>query len=171
MAHPKPSDWKRHDEIINAGSKGFNHLDALPKIIPEEYPWLKDFKMGFCDGEIPLWTTLGWQHLKTEHFDTDSFNQAIALRFGLTDDGGLIKYMNNYIMIIPKDLREKQMAARHRESERLYSAQAEGQKYVIEDDPRAAEFINNENVKSEYESTVINTGSEPPKRGRPPKLP
>ena len=170
MAHPKPSDWKRHDEIINAGSKGFNHLDAIPKILPKEYPWLEDFEMGFCDeGEVPEWTTLGWQHLKTEHFEVSSFNQAIGLRFGLSDDAGLIKFMSNYIMIIPKDLREKQMEARAKEADRLFLAQTEGQKYVHEDEPKHDRKIESSAAKSDYEGATIIPTEAKKKRGRPPK--
>ncbi len=169
MGHPTPSDWKRHEELIRAGTKGFNHMEAIPRILPKEYPWLKDFEIGFFSADdIPMLQSIGWRFLETSHFDTQSFNEAIGLRFGLSEDAGRIKYLSNYLMIIPRDIDEKKRRARNDENDKLFAAQTDGQKYVHPSDPRASELINSGSVKSDYETATI-IPTEAKKRGRPPK--
>ena len=86
MAPRSAKEWRRHDVLVDASVRGFDHLDALPRIIPEEHAWLREFSFGFCDEEdLPSWLTMGWDHLRSADFDVESFNTAVALRFGLTD--------------------------------------------------------------------------------------
>ena len=171
MGHPKVSDWHRHEEMLISGTSGFDHMDAIPRLLPKEYPWLKDFEFGFCaEHDLAQWRSLGWQFLECSHFDVESFNQAIATPFGLTDDAGRVRFKDNYVMIMPKTLKEKKDDLSAKEADRLFRAQVEGQAYVSPLDPRGQEFLDKGAVSSDYQGkTVIPLEAKTAKRrGRPP---
>ena len=130
--HPSPSDWKAKDSVLKAAIKGFNVLSELPKLLSQEYVWLKDFDFGFfTEDDIPEKRSLGWTFLNREHFEIDNFNQAIGLAHGLTDDGsGNVKWRNNYIMICPKDFRKRAMDIRHKSFEDQFKKETQTTRYV-----------------------------------------
>ena len=174
MGHPSVSEWESDPSILASGTRGFNMLTEIPRLLRKHYSWLGDFEIGFCDkDDLPGWLASGWRWLKTEHFDIDNYNQAVGLRFGFSDDGGNIKWRENYLMIMPKDVRKRQVAIRNEESERMFSAQTGDQKYVSKADPRGQELLSNEDVVySELEEKFVKTApasDETPKRGRPRK--
>ena len=171
MAPRSASEWRRHEEIVNASVRGFDHLEALPKILSQEHSWLKAFNFGFCDDEdLPGWITLGWDHLRPGDFDVDNYNSAIGLRFGLTDAGGHLKLGNNYVMIIPKDLDEKRAKARARAAQEAFKSGAESRRYVAPEDPRGQEFLDDDDaVMARLEHQTIAPTSAKKKVGRPPK--
>lgn len=176
MAHPKASDWKQYDEVLNAGTRGFNALQVIPRIMQKEIPWLNDFNMGFCVAEdLPEWMTMGWQHLETSHLgDTDEWNRAIALRFNISDAGGHVKYRDNYLMIMPKDYREKLKRIRNEAAERDFeNAVEQTASYAHPQDERYAEMKEASAELSEVSGYRVQAegaaeSGAKPKRGRPP---
>lgn len=137
MSLPKASDWNKHAEILNAGLKGFNALTKIPEFMKKEIPELRRFKFGFAsDNEVPEWHSMGWVHLETHMFDVEEWNKSIGLRFGLTAVDGLIKYRENYIMIMDKDYRKRLETVRIDETEREFSASVEdASSYAHPEDP------------------------------------
>ena len=171
MAPRSAKEWRRHDVLVDASVRGFDHLDALPRIIPEEHAWLREFSFGFCDEEdLPSWLTMGWDHLRSADFDVESFNTAVALRFGLTDTEGVIKFGRNYVMIMPLDLYEERMDARSQAAQADFKRQVDSRRYVAPEDPRGPEFLEDyEAVKSELNINTVVPTSGQKTRGRPPK--
>lgn len=173
MGHPSVKDWEKDEAILASGTKGFNVLTELPRLLSKHYPWLQDFRIGFCDkNQLQHWGSIGWAFLRTEHFEIDNFNQAVGLRFGLVDDGGNIKFRDNYLMIMPKDFRKRQINMRNEEADRMISAQTEGQKYVSPADPRGQELLGREDmVYATSDERVIKVAptEDKPTRGRPRK--
>ena len=51
--------------------------------------------------------------MRRDHFKVENFNEAIGLGLGLSDDTGVIKYNNNFIMIMKKSYRERVEAKRN----------------------------------------------------------
>lgn len=171
MGHPKTSDWLADDAILASGTRGLNMLTEIPRLLHKHYPWTNEFEIGFCDkSDLPTWLSQGWRWLKTEHFDIDNYNEAVGLRFGFGEDGGNIKWRENYLMIMPKDVRRRQIDARNEHSEQTFHAQTEGTQYVSKDDPRGEELRQHDDVVySEMDEAIIKPGprpAEPVKRGR-----
>lgn len=172
--HPSTSDWQKYEEVLNAGTQGWNPLQRLPVLLEKEYSWMRKFNLGFCSkGDLTHWRSLGWEHLKTEYFDIDNFNNAIALRFGLVDDGGVIKYNDNYLMIQPKDFRKRVQQARNDAYEDRYQKSVSQQGGAPTEDPRKEELDRASYGELETK-TIHNIGQkpeedEPKRRGRPPK--
>jgi hypothetical protein len=170
--HPSTSDWKKYEEVINAGVQGWNPLQRLPVLLEKEYPWMRKFNVGFCsESDLSHWRTLGWEHLRTEHFDIDNFNAAIALRFGLTDDGGVIKYNNNWLMIQPKDFRKRVIQSRNDAFEDFYKKTTSSQGGAPEQDPRKRELdaLSGSKLEETRVRTEQKEEEKPKRRGRPPK--
>lgn len=173
MAHPSPSDWKRHESVLKAGIKGFNVLKELPRLLKKEYSWLNEYLLGFyIDDDVPDRRSLGWEHLRREHFDIENFNTAIGLGHGLTDDGaGNLKYRDNYIMIMPKWFRKEMLDLRHEASEEKMARQINSQAYI----PPGTKQEDIEECFSEVEERRLRVepkeqAEKPkPKRGRPKK--
>jgi hypothetical protein len=176
MPHPKTSDWKKYDEVINAGNQGWNPLQRLPVLLEKEYAWMREFNVGFCsETDLAHWRTVGWEHLKTEHFKIDNFNDAIALRFGLTEDAGLIKYNDNWLMIQPKEFRKKVIKARNDSFEDQFAQSATAQGSAPSEDPRKEELdrLSGGQLESHRVQNIPQDLSEgkpaPKRRGRQPK--
>ena len=176
MGLPKASDWKKHEKILNAGLKGFNALTEIPKAMQAEMPEFERFTFGFCSkSDVPEWHTMGWIHLKPDMFDITEWNQAIGLRFGLTDNAGLIMYRDNYIMIMDKGYRDRLENVRLDETERDFARSIEGASaYAHPSDSRHGEMLaaskelgGLEISRVQAEGTAA-SGAEPKKRGRPP---
>lgn len=173
--HPTTSDWEKYEEVINAGTQGWNPLQRLPVLLHKEYEWMRKFKIGFCsESDLAHWGTIGWEHLKTEYFKIENFNNAIALRFGLTDHGGLIKYNENYLMIQPIDFNKRVQDARNQSFEEMYQASIAQQGGAPEQDPRKAEldkasFGEMETARVQNVPREEPKVEEPKRRGRPPK--
>ena len=162
--HPKASDWSKYDELLSAGTRGWNPLVRLPELLRKEYHWMDDFEFGFCsEADIPNWLTQGWVFLDTSHFDVSQMNEVVGIRFGLTDAGGHIKFRENYIMIQPKDFRDKLKKRRNEEAEAAYKANIQGTKYVAPGDARGE----SETTLEENSFTVASP--EQKRVGRPPK--
>ena len=155
--------------MLVSGTSGFDHMEAIPRLLPKEYPWLKDFDFGFCaDHDLALWRSLGWQFLECSHFEIESFNKAIATPYGLTDDAGRVRFKDNYVMIMPKSFKEKKDDLSAKEADRLFKAQVEGQAFVSPSDPRGEEFIDKGVATSTYQGKTIIPATAK-RRGRPPK--
>ena len=170
--HPTAAYWNSKSEIISAAVKGFNMLSALPKMLKEAYPWMKELELGFSStSDLPEWHSQGWIHLRTEHFDIDEFNKSdLPSRFGLTDDGGAIKWRDNWLMIMGKDFRDELVGARNQAHETRFQDAVQQQRRALPGDPRAAEMA--EYSSSMFESARLQPqGSSDQKRGpgRPKK--
>jgi len=104
---PTASDWTKDESIINAGVRGFNALDEIPRLLRKEIPWLNDFEFLFCsESDLPEMRSMDWRFLDTEMFDADEWNKATPLRFNMTSVDGHVKYRENWILIQHKDYRE-----------------------------------------------------------------
>ena len=173
MGLPKASDWNKYSEVLNAGIRGFNALVKIPEIIQKEIPEFKRFAFGFCDrDDVPEWRTMGWIHLRTDMFDIEEWNKSIGLRFGLVDDGGLVKFRDNFIMIMDKDYRKRLENVRNEESEKDFSRAVEGSTaYSHPSDPRHDEMMKASRELSELSTARVQvegaaeSGAEPKKRG------
>lgn len=176
MGLPKASDWKKHDKILNAGLKGFNALTEIPKAIKAEMPDFKRFKFGFFSGnDVPEMHSMGWVHLESHMFDVEEWNKAVGLRFGLTNTEGLVKYRENYIMIMDMTYRKRLENVRIDESERELATSLEGvSSYAHPSDSRYGEMKAASKDLGGVELTRVQaegqapSGAEPKKRGRPP---
>ena len=105
---PSVEDWRKKDIISSAGTKGWNPLHDLPELLWEAIPDLQQFIIGHCsEDDIPTWKTIGWVHMRRDHFEVDNFNEAIGLGLGLDDSSGVIKFRDNFLMIMPKDYRKR----------------------------------------------------------------
>jgi len=115
MAFPKASEWNRFDAVQNAGTRGgFNPLTHLEKIMHENIPDLRPYTLGFfSESDVNQMSTMGWMHMKTEHFDVEDWNREIGTRYNLRTDGGAnVMYGNNYIMMMHEGHREKILESR-----------------------------------------------------------
>ena len=151
---PSKEDWARHSEIGNTGFRGWNVFQRLPVIMKAEIPWMRDWALGFAAvDDVSEFTAQGWRPLRTDHFGKDgldNFNKTIGLRFNLESLDGTVKYKNHYLMIKPKDLREKQMKEQNENFEEYYSAISR-QAYTHPQDPRADEMAESSYAKLEEE--------------------
>lgn len=172
MPHPTVEDWKKYDSILASGSKGFNGLVEIPKLLSKEYSWLQDFEFGFSTKEdIPIFVSRGWRFLEVSHLGgIDEFNAAISLPFGLSDDSGHVRWRGNYVMIMPKDFRKRQIKARNDNTEREYEKTIRGRDYIPEGDAGSScessydEFVVSPSVSGPQQRASFKT-----RRGRPPK--
>ncbi len=143
MPFPKLDDWGSVDEIVNAGTKGFNLLESVPRLLQENIPDLRKFKFHFCSkDDLPLMRSMRWVHLEAAMFDVDDWNQAIGTKHGLTEEMGKVKAGENYILIMPKQTYEELVNLRNRETEdALEATLTEKAGYAHPQDPKYAEAI------------------------------
>ena len=175
---PSRADWQKHHELLNAGIKGWNALQRLPVILTQEIPWMKDFKLGFCsEADMAEWTSQGWRPLMVKDFGDEgfkNFNESIGLRFNLSDAAGMVKFRENYLMIMDNEYRERLEDVRNQEFEKYYGAVTEQKAYVSPSDPRAEE-MSQYAESTMQESRIVHSDDVPEgqivkgKRGRPPK--
>jgi len=171
MSHPKASDWKKHEELLRADTRGWNPQKRLPELLRKEYPWANDFAFGFIDkNNLAHARANGWEFLMTSAFDIESFNDAVGLRFGLTTDAaGHVMAGSNYVLIQPRDFKEKMQRKRNEEFEESFSKSMENNRFAISEDPRREEILQDESLSySTFSEDVIEDG-KPRRRGRPPK--
>jgi hypothetical protein len=171
MAHPKVGDWKAEDSVLRAGVRGFNVLTELPRILKNQYRWLNDFEMGFfIEDDVPHMRSIGWGFLKKEHFDIENFNEAIGLGHGLTTDGtDNIKWRDNYLMIMPKNFRQKLVNIRNTMHEEQFTRDVEGGAYVPPGSKEPQKQWIEEQSKEAFESAKVINRGEAAKPGRKPK--
>lgn len=166
MAHQKLTKeyWESKSEIIESAYRGWNPLQRLPVLLREAYPDLKGVEFGFfTDADLPERFAQGWELLSTDLFDPDELNEVLPARYGLTVNGGRIKWSENTLMIMGKDFREQLIDARNRSHEDRYQAAVESKKYVSPHDPRGDEM-------SAYAESKLETHQVRPRGpGRPPK--
>jgi hypothetical protein len=137
--HPNPSDWKKEEELTYSGSRGWDITRRLPVILSKHYPWLEEFEFGFpIEEDIPEYRHLGWVHLRREHFAADDFNNAVALRYALDDDGGNLRWREHYIMIAPWDHRKRIQVQRNADHEKTFTRAISG---GIKDQPEHLEVL------------------------------
>ena len=173
---PKAADWKNHAAIRNAGIRGFNALQELPKLMSEEIDWMAEFQLGFfSEADVSERSTMGWVPLRAEHFDVSEFNSAIGLKFGLTDTDGIVRYNDNVLMIMPKEFRRRLVNKRNEEFESYYARTMSDQAYVVPEDPKRKEILANY-ATSTFEEAVVTPSPNvqegttvKKKRGRPKK--
>lgn len=141
---PSRADWQKHHELLNAGIKGWNALQRLPKILKEEIPWMKDFEIGFfSESDMAEMISIGWRPLLTKDFGEEgfkNFNEAIGLRFNLSDAAGMVKYRENVLMIMDRDYRKELVKARDQAFEETYKKSVTSRVSSIANDPRADEM-------------------------------
>ena len=140
---PSVDDWLKEDLISSAGTKGWNPLKDLPRLLWKNIPDLRQFKIGFCDeSDIPIWKTIGWVHMRRDHFEVENFNQAIGLGLGLDDTAGIIKHGTNYLMIMPKEYRKRVQAKRDEIFEESYQRMSEKTGTIVDrNDPQSEEML------------------------------
>jgi hypothetical protein len=125
MSLPSPKDWESADkqELLNASTKGWNVLMRLPEMLRKYYDWAKPLEFGFfSEADINEARSYGWMHVQTDFFSENSaledYNAMVATPFGLIDHGGVIKCRGNFLMMMSKDFREKQMERRREAREK-----------------------------------------------------
>ena len=169
---PSPETWRQRPEISNAGTKGWNPLKYLPEMLWQEIPDLRKFKIGFCSkDEVSLWKSIGWIHMQRQHFEVENFNEAIGIGLGLQDESGVIKFRENYLMIIPKDYHREITELRNNIFEESYErmSRATGT-YVDRDDPQADDMEKEAQRSGMYGLEEESFRYEPKKKaGRPKK--
>jgi hypothetical protein len=162
MPNPKASDWEKHEELLDAGTRGWNPLQRLPRMLEENFEWAKEFVFGFFHGDdVHEAGSFGWAHVRTEHFDVTNFNTAVGTRFGLIDDAGVVKWRDNYLMMMPKDFRRRQLDKRHEEYQSGAASALEGAAYAHPSDPRYDEMLKASRELSEGESYRVKVRGEP----------
>lgn len=117
------SEWRTDEAIVNAPTRGYNPHEEIPKILWKKYPELRDYVFGFCTSDkIPEWFGIGWRYLDTNWFpDVESFSAAIGTLLGvMADASGHIKEKENFIMVMPKKLRDRIDKKISEESESYY---------------------------------------------------
>ena len=168
MARPNVDDWRKHEAILKSDRMGFNPLRDMYGMLVAEYPWLSDWKLGFCSKtDVPEWRSEGWVFLEVADLgdeQMESFNEATSLRFGLTSSDGHVRWRDNYLMIMPTEFRKKQVAARSERSERQFR-QSQSKEYVAPGDARGSSEASYEEGQA-----VVNPDGKSAKRrrGRPP---
>ena len=171
---PDVNDWLKHPSVSSVGTKGFNPNEQIPKLIKKEYSWARAFDFAFSSKEdIPSAGAAGWIHLRKENFDPDTFNQAVSLRFGIGEEGGVLKSLNNYIMIRPIDESKRVLKEQNDAFEENHKISSLGAgMYTDKDDPEAKKLRERlmdrglDDIGLKEEQFSVN---EPKRRGRPPK--
>lgn len=136
MAFPKRQEWS--DNVLNAGTRGFNLLRDFEREMHLAYPGTSHLKFGyFSESDINHVSTMGWRFFEKDMFDVEDWNKAVGLMFGLRyDASGNIMHGENYIMIMSKDYRnEIILPARKAEITKLEQSADEAASYVHPEDP------------------------------------
>jgi hypothetical protein len=138
---PSVAQWRDDAEIANAGTQGWNPLAHLEDLLHRNIPGIRPFKIGHCtESDLPTWGSIGWVHLKREQFKVDNFNEAVGFGLGLSDETGVIKFNDNYIMIMPKDYRRRVQDKRNEifeESLNRIAKKGKGQAVGYDEDEKA----------------------------------
>lgn len=179
MPRPNVADWKKYDELLDAGTKGWNPLARLPELLNREFAWTKEFTFGFfSEDDLTIAGSKGWVHVRPEHFDIDSWNNVVGLRFALVDNGGVLKFRDNYLMMMPKDYRKRQIAVQNQAHEDAIAESARNAGYAHPDDPEYGKMMRAAQDLSSGEVYQVRADGEPerdeeaeqrPRRGRPRK--
>lgn len=143
---PKPSDWESKDkqELLATGTSGWNPLDRLPKLLRKYYDWAKPLEFGFFSGaDVDEARSYGWEHVQTGFFDEvkDDYNRMVATPFGLIDSGGVIKWRDNFLMMMGTEFRGKQQDARNNAYEKSVAQALKGQAHAVPEDPRYDQML------------------------------
>jgi hypothetical protein len=165
MSKPDVKFWKDSQELIRAGVRGFNALQELPRMLREATDWGKQFEFAFIsEKELAEARSKGWEHVQSEYLDTEGFNTAAGLRFGLTNEGGVVKSVDSYLMLMPKEFRKKQMEYRNKYHEEHVAGTLREQAYAHPSDPEYSKMIKaSEEVSSGELSTVmVRSGDQEP---------
>lgn len=155
------NDWRMDEDIANAPTRGYSPQIELPKSLRKAYPELNDFEIGFTDKDpLPQWYGIGWRHLDGHMFpDIESFSRAVGTRFGVVLDAeGHVRQGTNYIMIMPRQYRERVNLKVSKESEDYYDQ-------AVGDAKNKLETLPSETTMEEINATP--DGITKAKRGRP----
>lgn len=161
MPRPNVKDWEGAEALLNASVNGFNILIELPKLLKKNTDWGSQFEFAFIsEDDLAYARSIGWKHVLAEHFDTGSFNDNVGLRFGLTDEGGKVMSKKNYLMMMPAEWRQKQMASRHKYHEDMIAKTLEAKSYASPEDPEYAKMLKASADLSEGETAIVMARSE-----------
>jgi hypothetical protein len=181
MGRPSVKDWEQSDELLNAGTKGWNALDRLPQLLYKNFPWTREFIFGFfVEDDLGLAGSKGWVHVKPDAFDVNDWNSTVGLRYAFSDVGGVLKFRENYLMYMPKDFRRRQVERQNQAYEDDVAGSLENLSYAHPDDPEYSRMKRQARDLSSAEVyRVQDTGlpdrieddstEEKPRRGRPRK--
>jgi hypothetical protein len=155
---PSKSEWATDEELLNTGAKGWNYLQRLPEVLQKHIPWLREYIMAFAiDDDVDEFSYQGWRPMRSEHFGSEglkNFNQTVGYRFNLSDVDGVVRYKKQVLMLMPKDIRKRQMNIRNEAFENYYAKVTdEREPYVHPLDSRKDEM--REAAKSEREEGVL----------------
>lgn len=156
---PSVAQWREDSEIANAGTKGWNPLQNLEALLHKNIPGLRPFKIGFCsDTDLPTWKTIGWVHMRRDHFKVENFNEAVGLGMSLQDDTGVIRHNDNYLMMMPKDYRKRVQAHRNEVFEEQIERTKRAAGHVDPQDPNAEELRELAKKASEFKEEQFRVG-------------
>ncbi len=118
MKNVDMSFWRQDEKLQSVATRGFNHLQEIPRLITTAHPEFRDWKFGFCNKDsLPLWRADKWIHVQPHHFpEMDDFNREIAGRFRLHEKDGVIMYKTHYLMMMPVEFRKELIKARQEAS-------------------------------------------------------
>jgi len=167
MAFPRLNQWS--DKVYQAGTTGgFNVLRDLEKELQRAIPDLKAYNIGlFVEDDLKNVMPIGWVYMDYGHLDyetVESFNNAVGLRYGIViDPSGHLKIGDNFIMIMPKDYREKVKAERKRAFDRQNQEAMNAGNFVPASDPRRAEMEEGAREVAEKGTSThkVQVGGEP----------
>ena len=142
---PSRAEWAQAEELLNTGTKGWNYLTRLPEVLKKNIPWLREYQMAFADEEdVDNFAFYGWRPMRSEHFGTEglkNFNKTVGYRFNLSDTDGVVRYRRLVLMLMPTDVRKRQVNARNEAFEDYYrKISNERDPYVHPLDPRGKEL-------------------------------
>jgi hypothetical protein len=163
---PSRAEWAQHEELQNTGAKGWNYIQRLPKVLKSAIPWLAEMKIAFVDeDDIEEFSYVGWRPMRSEHFGTKglkNFNEVVGFRFNLSDVDGVIRYRKLILMLMPEDVRKRQLRKRNEAFENYYSKVTdEKEPYVHPLDERASEM--KEYASAEREEGIVHNDPDMPK--------
>jgi len=177
---PSPKDWESKDkqELLQTATGGWNPMERLPQMLRKYCDWAKPLTFGFFSGEdVYEARSLGWEHVQTSFFEgMDDYNQLVGTPFGLIDAGGVIKWRDNFLMMMSLDFREKEMRHRDEAYNDQMSKILQAKAYAHPADPRYHEMLRaSEELSSgevyRVQGTHAEEKTEPPPIKRPPGRP
>jgi len=122
--NPMKLDKTIWDKIPVNSSKGFDPLFYLAQVIEKTFP---GFEPGFFSDEDVESRRVeeGYIVLTKEHWvDVADWNERVALRYGIREENGGLRWKNLYICVRPKDWGARRQAKKIQESEERFAVAA-----------------------------------------------
>lgn len=175
-----PELWSQFP--INS-NRGFNPLVVIEKAVEGVFPWAKVSFFSAEDLDDRM-ATEGYVVLTPAHWSKyGDWNKNVAIRYGLSEKDGGLKWKELFVCVRPKDLDAKRQAYVMEESEKRYAVAADAKAREIavatgaktgsssqeRYSPADPATFNEGNEDEAETDATTNAGQAPVRRGRPPK--